>query len=94
MSKILFVCLFALLFVGTFGQDCLHARILGATYGLADVTSKIAHDYNLGIKSWTVDNTNFGNPLPNKTKVLTVVYEICQNVATITAKEDTTLVLP
>ena len=46
-------------------QDCKHARILGATYGTADVTSKVAHLYNTGTKTITASNDVFGDSNPN-----------------------------
>ena len=82
---LLFLSVFFLLSVSA--QDCKNARILGATYGPADVTSKVAHSYNTGAKSIAASNSNFGDSLPGVSKTLTVVYEICSNVAMVIAKE-------
>ena len=39
-------------------------------------------------------NANFGDPLPDVTKTLTVVYEICHNVATVVVLEGGSVHIP
>ena len=90
----MFAIAFFLFVASTQAQDCKHARILGATFGTKDVTSTVAHKYNLGTKTIEASTDNFGDPLPNVTKTLTVVYEICQNVATVIAEEDSSVSIP
>mmetsp|Transcript_18326 Transcript_18326/g.17448 ORF Transcript_18326/g.17448 Transcript_18326/m.17448 type:complete len:99 (-) Transcript_18326:58-354(-) len=88
---LLFVSLF---FAAFYAQDCLNARILGATWGSADVTSDVAHSYNIGERTVQASTTAFGDPAPEGNKTLTVVYEICQNVATVVAFQGASITIP
>ena len=88
----LIALLFATLLVSAIAGDrpCMHARILGASFGAVDVTDKIAHSYNLGTSTFVADSLTFGGPLTKDLKdsrMLTVVYEQCGNIATLLVKE-------
>ena len=85
---------FALIF-SVSAQDCLQARVLGATWGLNDVTSAVAHKYNSGENTILANTDVLGIADEiDGTKTLTVVYEICQNVATLVALEGETVTIP
>ena len=94
MKKILVVVLVFMLFTINYAQDCKHARILGATWGNKDVTAKVAHAYNLGTKSFNADSQVLGEAMPGQKKTFTLVYEICQNVATLAANEGELISIP
>mgnify|MGYP003472695729 CR=1 FL=1 len=96
MNKLLALLFAALcLVVSISAQDCRHARILGATYGTSDVTSKVAHSYNTGTKTISASNETLGADATfNGLRTLTVVYERCSNVATVVAIEGSSIVLP
>ena len=61
-----------------------------------DVTSTVAHLYNLGTTEWTCASSTFNDvdPLPDVVKSCTVVYEICQNAAVLAVEEDSTVSIP
>ncbi len=94
MRKILLALFLSLFIAFTAAQDCKHARILGATWGTKDVTAKVAHSYNIGTKTFDASTSMLGDSNGNNKKTLTVVYEICQNVATIVVKEGEKITLP
>ena len=93
--KTIITSLFAIAAVADRVQDCQHASILGATYGGSDITSKVAHHYNLGNNVVPATNDWVGHdPLTGHTKTMTIVYERCGNFATVTAQEGGQIELP
>ena len=94
MNKILLSICLAMLLAFTYAQDCKHARVLGATWATKDVTAQVAHSYNLGTKSWSADAATFGDVYQGNTRTFTVVYEVCQNIATLVVKEGEKITLP
>eukprot|EP00997_Jenningsia_sp_PLL12_P011696 NODE_9414_length_370_cov_49.538941_g8510_i0.p1 GENE.NODE_9414_length_370_cov_49.538941_g8510_i0~~NODE_9414_length_370_cov_49.538941_g8510_i0.p1 ORF type:complete len:101 (-),score=8.37 NODE_9414_length_370_cov_49.538941_g8510_i0:28-330(-) len=99
--KIVFACLAALALAGGVEaqkktHDCHHARVLGATWGTTEVTWKIADDYNKGKKTFDASDAYLGSfeNIAGDKEVLTVVYEECQNIATVTAKHGGSITMP
>ena len=89
------VVLLAALFFAASAQECKHARILGATWGLKDVTAQVAHEYNLGETHFEANIDTFGeHGIARGGRTLTVVYEQCQNVAVIAVKEGESVDIP
>lgn len=84
----------AILFATADAAACDHVRVLGATYGNADVSDIVSHQYNMGEKVIDASADNFGDPMPNVKKVLTVVYEKCGNPSTVTALDGDSVELP
>ena len=74
-------------------RACEHARILGATYGTKDITSAVAHEYNLGIKSFDATSAKWGSTLAGS-HTMTLVYEKCGNIAVQTSQESGKITLP
>eukprot|EP00350_Pseudokeronopsis_sp_OXSARD2_P003854 CAMPEP_0170554694 /NCGR_PEP_ID=MMETSP0211-20121228/12582_1 /TAXON_ID=311385 /ORGANISM="Pseudokeronopsis sp., Strain OXSARD2" /LENGTH=91 /DNA_ID=CAMNT_0010863985 /DNA_START=55 /DNA_END=331 /DNA_ORIENTATION=+ len=77
-----------------FASDCQHARILGATWGLRDVTSAVAHQYNLGTDTFEASIEALGDNGVSGVATLTIVYETCDNAAVLVAKQGSDLTLP
>lgn len=73
---------------------CEHAIIHGATYGLNDITNKVAHEYNAGTRSFAASSAKWGATADLTQHTLTVVYQKCGNLAIQTALEGETVVLP
>eukprot|EP00349_Pseudokeronopsis_sp_Brazil_P001278 CAMPEP_0202957888 /NCGR_PEP_ID=MMETSP1396-20130829/2266_1 /ASSEMBLY_ACC=CAM_ASM_000872 /TAXON_ID= /ORGANISM="Pseudokeronopsis sp., Strain Brazil" /LENGTH=102 /DNA_ID=CAMNT_0049675617 /DNA_START=28 /DNA_END=336 /DNA_ORIENTATION=+ len=96
MNKLfaILVLAFAFLFTAQAVPACKHARILGATWGLSDVTAHVAHQYNLGNTVFTANEATFGDSHHAGTNTLSVVYEQCGNIATLVVKEGETVTIP
>ena len=76
MNKLFaFALLLATMCFAISAQNCKHARILGATWGIKDVTDQIAHSYNLGVKDFSANEATFGTSFSSGTRILTAVYE-------------------
>ena len=91
--KAIIATLVASVALGARIQDCQHANILGAAYGTKDVTSRVAHHYNLGDKVVPATNDFFGADAAS-TNTLTIVYERCGNFATVTSAHNGSITLP
>lgn len=88
------LCLFA---VTVFGQapGCEHAKIHGATYGANDITNKVAHEYNSGVRAFEASTTKWGASLDQGQKhTMTIVYERCGNLALQAVEEGASITLP
>ena len=70
----------------TTDTQCDFARVLGASWGLEDVTREVGHRYNSGTKIFTADRTSFGEG-GIENEVLTIVHDLCGNVAVATATD-------
>ncbi len=91
ISFLIAFCLVALAIAAP--RPCEHARILGATYGTKDITSAVAHDYNLGKKAFNASTQRWGSTLEGN-HTLTIVYEKCGNLAVQTSLEGEQITLP
>lgn len=69
-------------------------RILGAAYGLGDVTGKcqslVTHNSALAVH---VDTSTFGDPWPGATKILVVVYQYNNTFPMTISMQDNLLVI-
>ena len=84
----------AILAASVQSYECNFAHILGATWGPADVTAQVSHSYNLGHKDFDATSERFFDSWKDNKKTLTIVYDICGNVATAVAVEGDSINLP
>ena len=79
----------------TTDTQCSYARILGASWGLNDITRTVAHQYNLGERDFDASRDTWGQAIDTDVKeTLTIVYDLCGNVAVKGAKTGETITLP
>lgn len=91
------LCLFALTaFAQKEAPGCEHSIIHGATYGVNDITNKVAHEYNSGTKAFEASSQKWGASTLNEGSkhTLTIVYERCGNIALQAVEEGATITLP
>jgi len=75
--------------------QCSYARVLGAAYGLNDVTRYVAHLYNGGERYFRARQEMFGQGLEKPgEETLTIVFDMCGNVAVKTVANGETIHLP
>ena len=79
---------------GAVRQGCEHARIYGATFGITDITHKLAHGYNSGTRTFEATTAAWGTENTFEAPTMTVVYERCGNLAIETALFGESVTLP
>ena len=89
------LCLFTLLVVAQEKPGCEHAKIHGATFGTVDITNRVDHEYNTGVRDFDASATKWGSTFTDgNIHTLTIVYEKCGNLALQTAAQGAKISLP
>ena len=72
--------------------QCRHTRVLGASYGLNDVTRKVANLYNKGERNITASADVLGvEDNDQLNQQLTVVSDLCGNIGVAISDDQITL---